>query len=118
MFDRQQEHSGTGDNVGRDKIIHNHLLGSVDFQQLLQDIKDAEELLTGIAQDRTDLRLKQLAKVRELKKQLEDFKVNVFRLHEIFTRIPINTERLRRAKEHFDKGEFREARIFNVTLSS
>jgi tetratricopeptide (TPR) repeat protein len=71
--------------------------------------KDGEELLAGIAPERMDLRLKQSAKLNELRKRLEDFKADVFRLHELFTRIPINTERLRLAKEHFDKGEFREA---------
>lgn len=87
-----QSNSGSG---GRDKIIHNHLHGSVDYQQLIEAIRDEEELLAGIAPERTDLR-----------KQLEE---HVFRLHELFTRIPINTERLRLAKAHFDRGEFRKA---------
>jgi tetratricopeptide (TPR) repeat protein len=117
MFDRHehqttalhQSNSGGGDNVGRDKIIHNHLHGSVDYQQLAEAIRDKEELLAGIAPERTDLRQKHAAKLNELRKQLEDFKAEVFRLHELFTRIPINNERLRRAKAHFDRGEFREA---------
>lgn len=104
-----QTHSGGGDNVAGDKIVHQLLLGSVDYQQLLAEIKDGEELLAGIALERTDLRLKQSAKLEELRKRLEDFKADVFRLHELFTRIPINTERLRQAKAHFNKGEFREA---------
>jgi tetratricopeptide (TPR) repeat protein len=101
--------SFSGDNIARDKIINNYLLGSVDYQQLEAEIKDGEELLAGIPTERADLRLKQSAKLEELRKKLENFKAEVFRLHELFTRIPINTERLRRAKEHFDKGEFREA---------
>ncbi|WP_339136781.1 MAG: tetratricopeptide repeat protein [Candidatus Electrothrix sp. GW3-4] len=117
MFDRNEQHTtefnqthnGPGDNVRDKYIINNYLLGSVDYQQLVQDIKDAEELLAGIAPDKIDLRLKQSAKVEELKHRLVDFKADVFRLHELFTRIPINTERLRKAKAHFDKGEFREA---------
>ncbi|MCI5227716.1 MAG: tetratricopeptide repeat protein [Candidatus Electrothrix sp. AX2] len=95
--------------MGRDKIIKQYLLGSVDYKELVQEIKDAQELLAGIAPDKTALRLKQSAKVEELKQRLEDFKENVFRLHEIFTRIPIDNERLRKAKAHFDRGEFREA---------
>jgi hypothetical protein len=31
MFEQIQRHTGSGDNVGRDKIIHNHLYGSVDY---------------------------------------------------------------------------------------
>jgi tetratricopeptide (TPR) repeat protein len=118
MFDRHEhrkteqlkQYNHEGDNVGRDKYItHNHLHGSVDYQKLLEEIKDGEELLAGIAPERTDLRLKQSKKLNDLKQQLEDFKADVFRLHELINRISINTERLRRAKEHFDKGEFREA---------
>jgi tetratricopeptide (TPR) repeat protein len=109
MFDRQQQHNIHGDNVGRDKIIHNHLHGSVDYQQLVADIKDEEELLAGIAPERADLRQKHATKLNKLCKELEDFTAEVFRLHELFTRIPINTERLRQAKAHFDRGEFREA---------
>ncbi len=115
MFDQNEQHTtvqthnGSGDNVGRDKIIHKHLYGSVDYQQLCADIRDAEELLAGIALERTDLRLKQAVKLNDLKRRAEDFKADVFRLYELFTRIPINTERLRLAKEYFDKGKVREA---------
>ena len=109
MFDQLQQHNVSGDNIARDKIINNYLLGSVDYQQLMAEIKDGEELLAGIAPERLDLRLKQSAKLEELRKKLENFKVQVFRIYEQITRIPINTERLRRAKEYFEKGEFREA---------
>jgi tetratricopeptide (TPR) repeat protein len=104
-----QTHSGTGDIVGRDKIINPNLSGSEDYKQLVQELKDAEEMLAVLPQDKIELRLKQAARVKKLKKDLEDFKEDVFRLHELFTRIPIDNERLRRAKAHFDKGEFREA---------
>lgn len=43
-------------------------------------------------------------------KDLETLKQEVLKLAEEFSRIPINTERLRLAKQHFDKGEFKEAR--------
>ncbi|WPD23712.1 MAG: tetratricopeptide repeat protein [Candidatus Electrothrix scaldis] len=117
MFDRNEhhttelhlKHSGFGDNVGRDKVVHQHLYGSVDYQRLTADIAETEEDLREIPADNIPRRLKKGEKLAALRKQLEDFKADVFRLHELFTRIPINTERLRKAKEHFDKGEFREA---------
>lgn len=104
-----QTHSGDGDNVGRDKITNNYLCRSVDYQQIIADIKDEEELLAAIATDRIELRLKHSAKLNALTKRLKDFTAEVFRLHELFNRTPINTERLRLAKAHFDRGEFREA---------
>ncbi|CAK8713801.1 hypothetical protein GKODMF_05400 [Candidatus Electrothrix gigas] len=105
----RQSHIVATNVAGRDQTIKQYLLGSVDYQELVQEIKDAQELLAGIAPEKTALRLKQSAKVEELQQRLEDFKENVFRLHELFTRIPLDNERLRKAKAHFDKGEFREA---------
>ena len=43
-------------------------------------------------------------------KDLETLKQEVLKLAEKFARIPLNTERLQKAREHFDKGEFKEAR--------
>ena len=48
---------------------------------------------------------------------LETLKKEVLKLAEDFQRIPINTERLRKAKAYFDKGEFAEARaVFNAEI--
>ena len=81
----RQVSTGTGDNVARDKIIHQYLYGSLDYQQLVKEVKEVEELLAGITPDRIDFLLEQEKTMEELK------------------------QRLRRAKAHFDKGEFREA---------
>ncbi len=43
-------------------------------------------------------------------RDLETLKSEVIKLAEDFQRIPINTERLRKARHHFEKGEFAEAR--------
>lgn len=44
------------------------------------------------------------------KKDLETLKKEVLKLADEFLRIPICTERLRLAKQHFENGEFKEAR--------
>ncbi len=87
----QQSHIVATHVAGRDQIIHQHLLGSVDYQELVQEIKDAKELLAGIAPEKTALRLKQSAKVEELQQRLEGvIKSAVFdTLRRFFYIIPI-----------------------------
>ncbi len=99
---------GSHNRAGRDQFITVYT-NAPDYQQLLADIAETEEDLRDIPADKISRRLQKGEKLAALRKQLEDFKENVFRLYELFTRIPINTERLRRAKAHFDRGEFREA---------
>lgn len=50
------------------------------------------------------------SKRSERQKDLETLKQEVIRLAEDFARIPINTERLKKAKVHFESGAFVEAR--------
>ncbi|MEP6879506.1 MAG: tetratricopeptide repeat protein, partial [Nitrosospira sp.] len=46
----------------------------------------------------------------ELQKNLDDLKHEVIRLAETFTKIPLNTERLRLARQHFETGGYASAR--------
>ncbi|MCI5226712.1 MAG: tetratricopeptide repeat protein [Candidatus Electrothrix sp. AX2] len=116
MFD-ENVNIGSHNRAGRDQFIN--IYGkSKDYQELEHKLaaqeRDRDKLVRRIEkypddedfqQDLRDCN-KRLAKTR---KEIEEFKEDVFRLHELFTRIPIDNERLRRAKAHFDKGEFREA---------
>jgi hypothetical protein len=45
----------------------------------------------------------------EVQKKLDDLKSEVIRLAETFAKIPINTERLKFAREHFEKGDYAAA---------
>ena len=47
---------------------------------------------------------------RKVQTKLDDLKSEVIRLAETFTRIPINTERLRLARQHFETGNYGAAR--------
>jgi hypothetical protein len=47
---------------------------------------------------------------QEVQKKLDDLKQEVIRLAETFTKIPLNTERLRLAKQHFEAGDYPAAR--------
>lgn len=93
----------------KETIVHNYVIGSLDYQKLASDIQDINDILANIPEDKVNLRTRQLEKLKELHAQEEELKNMVFGLHETFTRINLNTKRLMQAKAHFDKGEFREA---------
>jgi tetratricopeptide (TPR) repeat protein len=83
---------------------------SLDYQELTRRIAEKQEYVELLqATGQTEKALKAAAELEELEQQIEQFKEDVLRLYETFTKIEINTERLVQAKAHFDKGEFREA---------
>ena len=97
-----------GDNA---KVTQNIYLQSVDYQRLVEQIRETQESLEDVPASKLERRLKldgKLQELEELEEQLEEFKSNVFKLYETFTKIEIDTERLRQAKAHFDRGGFRE----------
>ena len=85
------------------------LVKSSEYQELLQQIEQQEKLLQYIPETKKSERLEASQKLNRLKEQLEQFKQEVLSLAETFSRIEINTERLRLAKENFDNGEFKQA---------
>jgi tetratricopeptide (TPR) repeat protein len=83
----------------------NNLYYSADYKKLLND-KETALLLFKKHSD--DLELWQRLEIAQQK--LEDFKRDVLKLAEDFNKIPINTERLRLAKQYFDAGDYHDAR--------
>ncbi|MGD1854323.1 MAG: hypothetical protein ACFB2W_08730 [Leptolyngbyaceae cyanobacterium] len=83
---------------------------SLDYQTLTRQISGKQELIELLqAAGKTDRALEAGTELEQLEQQLEQFKENVLRLYETFTKIEINSERLAQAKHHFEQGEFREA---------
>lgn len=78
---------------------------SHDYQVLEAQINKARQLMLGYPNDK---RFRE--KHQALLKQAEDFKRDVLKLAEDFNKIPINNERLRLAKQHFEAGEYQAAR--------
>ncbi|MEB3190033.1 MAG: tetratricopeptide repeat protein [Snowella sp.] len=106
-YNLKLENSPVGAIGDHNQVTQNIIVQSADYQALLGRIEDKKSLL----ELQTDplKRLKTAEELQQLEGELEQFKENIFRLYEIFSKIEINTERLRQAKEHFDQGQFREA---------
>jgi len=94
-------------SIGGTEITNIYL--SLDYQQLLKEIEDLEQDLKDIPLDKTESRLNKSKKLEEKRKQLQDFKREVLRLAGTFSKIEINTERLKQAQQYFTQGKFREA---------
>ena len=82
---------------------------SAEYRELADRIKELEVDLEDIPLSKPERRKEKSEKLKKAKQQLTEFKEDVLRLAEIFTKIDINTERLRSAKGHFEKGLFKEA---------
>jgi tetratricopeptide (TPR) repeat protein len=83
---------------------------SYDYNELLDQLKTQQKLFVRTPEDEQPERLEISAKINDLENRIKQFKEDVLRLAEQFNRIEINTDRLKRAKEHFDKGEIGESR--------
>ncbi|MCI5224973.1 MAG: hypothetical protein D3924_20475, partial [Candidatus Electrothrix sp. AR4] len=90
-------------------VIRDILVSSADYQKIITDIARAEKDLKKIPAAKRKLRKNQVEKIAVLRKKLEQFKYNVFLMHERLTKKPINTKRLQLSKAYFDKGEFNKA---------
>ena len=101
-----------------DKIVTN-VYYSAQYQELAKNRKDAEEQFQSAmcsvkeypdnGRFRGEL-LRADNKRQEIQQQLDELKKEVIRLAEDFTKIPINTERLRVAKQLFESGDYPAAR--------
>jgi tetratricopeptide (TPR) repeat protein len=86
------------------------VIQSLDYQTLMQRISEKQEMVEFLQEKgETDRALKAAAELEVLEQEKEQFKENILRLYETFTKIEIDTERLAQAKSFFDRGEFREA---------
>lgn len=86
------------------------LAKSYEYNDLLDKLKTKQELFDLIPEENIEKRLQLSKEINELNEIFEQFKRDVLALAETFDKIEINTDRLRRAKEFFDKGDIGEAR--------
>jgi tetratricopeptide (TPR) repeat protein len=83
---------------------------SVEYKDLLNQLETQRELFAYLPEDKIEKRLQISQTIAQLEAQIEQFKIDVTRLAAEFNRIEINTDRLRRAKAHFEQGEIAAAR--------
>jgi len=86
------------------------LAKSYEYQDLLDRLKTKQELFDLVPEENIEKRLQLSTEINQLNEVFEQFKRDVLALAETFNKIEINTDRLSRAKEFFDKGEIGEAR--------
>ena len=101
------QNSPVGAIGDHNQVTQNFIVQSADYQALMARIKDKKRLLRLETDPLEKLEIS--GELEQLETQLEQFKENIVRLAETFSKIEINTERLRQAKDYFDQGQFREA---------
>ncbi|MFA0964931.1 tetratricopeptide repeat protein [Roseivirga sp. BDSF3-8] len=87
---------------------NNFYYKSVEYQDFQEKIAMLRDLVGSATSE--EKKTQYQAKLNIAQEALEKFKKDVLSLAKTFQAINIDTERLKRAKEHFDKGEFKEAR--------
>ncbi len=91
--------------VGNDNQIIQNFYHSASYQAMESQ---RQKLQQKVAQYPADPDFRQ--DLAQLLQQMEDFKRDVLKLAEDFQRIPLNTKRLKLAKQHFEAGEYVQAR--------
>ncbi len=101
------------ENITDSTVINNvtvSLSKSYEFQELIEKEKTLTELFSHLPENEVAKRLEISTKINHQKNVIRKYVQDILTLAEQFNRIEINTDRLQRAKELFDKGRFGEAK--------
>lgn len=115
--------AGSTVNAQGDVLVNGQKITNIYYSAQYQDLKSQlDELEANFATTRQridkypddkEFQTELLAidqKRNEVQKKLDELKSEVIRLAETFTKIPINTERLKLAQQHFEAGNYTEAK--------
>jgi Tfp pilus assembly protein PilF/regulator of replication initiation timing len=98
-------------DVHNSNVNITQILGkSAEYKDLLNQLETQRDLFAYVPEDQTEKRLRISQTIAQLEAQIAQFKQDVTKLAQEFNRIEINTDRLRRAKAHFEQGEIAAAR--------
>lgn len=104
--------SAGGDVILGNKETHqyniNHIIiNSSDYNELLADINDLEDDINNSSSE--EVKSKKREKLTDKLKKLELLKEHITSLYDTFNKIPLNTDRLKKARDYFYDGKFKEA---------
>lgn len=86
-----------------------------EYKELVEQLTTLEKLLSRTPDSETEERLQISQKIRDVTQRIEQFKAGVLQLAAELTQTKINDNRLKRAKESFQKGELSAARAILET---
>jgi len=86
------------------------LTKSYEYNDLLAQLKENQEIFESLPEDKTKIRLQISEKINELTNHIEQFKRDVIQLADTFDKLEINTGRLIEARKYFENGDIGEAR--------
>ena len=92
--------------------ITQQLGNSIQYQELISQLKTLQDYLSYIPESETEKRLSVGNQINELESFIEQFRKDVSALAETFNRIEINSERLEIARNFFNEGKFDESREY------
>ncbi len=87
--------------------VRQFLMNSIDYQALDQEIINKGDQLSK--EDSPNRKLHLSNELNLLLKLKKEFIIDVLELADVFSRMDIRTERLKKAKKLFDQGKFKEA---------
>ncbi|MDR2956241.1 MAG: tetratricopeptide repeat protein [Prevotella sp.] len=112
LDDIHREVIGIRDNIKHlpediSKIVRPIIINNQGYHTLLKDIQNLQKFIeiAPTPEMRSDLIDQLNAKLQEL----QDMERAVYEVYDTINKIPINSKRLRKAKEYFENGNFREA---------
>jgi tetratricopeptide (TPR) repeat protein len=105
-----QFHAGSGDNVGRDKVVYNFYSKSSDYKTMLDRIEELKGDLATIENKQSERGLIKSKALNKAEQELKQFKADVIQTaNTIINSIGTDSERLKTARIHFENGELQEA---------
>lgn len=91
--------------LGGKKITN--LFKSIEYKEIIENIEELEKDIEDLPKDKQERIIKKRLRLQKLLKTKEAFEKDVIELYYAITRIKISSERLEKAKQYFEEGDFK-----------